>query len=248
MLATRIIPTLLTRRGELVKGRAFGPARVVGHALQAIRIYQQREVDELIVLDIGATPDGRGPDIDLVRSFAGECFMPVTVGGGITSCDDIRALLANGADKVAICTAALERPAFIAEASQRFGAQAVVAAVDVRGGVVCSRRGSAAHACGAVEWACDLERLGAGEILLTSVDRDGTLRGYDLDLIRAVSSAVNIPVIAAGGAGNYEHLAEGLRAGAHAVAAGALWSFTDSTPKGAARYLAKQGFAMRCAA
>lgn len=243
-----MIPVLLRRRQSLVKGRGFDSWRSVGHALQAIRVYQQRDVDELIVLDIGATPQGRGPDLDLVKSFAAECFMPVTVGGGVKCCDDIRALLANGADKVAICTAALGRPEFLGEASQRFGAQAVVVAIDVRDGVVWSRCAQARHCRDPVSWARECEARGAGEILLTAVDRDGTLQGYDLRLIADVCCAVNIPVIAAGGAGTYEHLAEGLRAGAHAVAAGAMWQFTDATPRGAARYLAGKGFRMRVVA
>jgi cyclase len=248
VLASRVIPILLRRGHALVKGKGFDSWRSVGHALQAIRIYQARDVDELVVLDVAATPEGRGPDLELVKSFAADCFMPLTVGGGVRSCDDIRALLANGADKVAICTAALDNPDLIDEASRRFGAQAVVISIDVRDGAVWSRCASRREARDPVEWAREAADRGAGEILLTAIERDGTLDGYDLDLIDRVSSAVSIPVIAAGGAGSYEHLAEGLRAGAHAVAAGAMWQFTEATPKGAARYLAERGFAMRVAA
>jgi cyclase len=248
MLATRVIPVLLRRGHQLVKGVGFDSWRSVGHALQAIRVYQSRDVDELVVLDVAATPEGRGPDLDLVKSFASDCFMPVTVGGGVRSCEDIRALLAAGADKVAIGTAAIDNPDLIAEASRRFGAQAVTVAIDVKAGTVWSFCGSRCRDLDPVGWATKVAAAGAGEILLTSVERDGSLAGYDLDLIRSVSEAVSIPVVAAGGAGTYEHLAEALQAGAHAVAAGAMWQFTDATPQGAARYLASRGFPMRLAA
>ena len=248
MLATRIIPTLLSRRGALVKGRGFQSNRVVGHALQAIRVYQARDCDELIVLDIGATPDERGPDFEMVSSFASECFMPVTVGGGVNTCEHIRKLLASGADKVAIGTAAIENPGLIDEAARRFGSQAITIAIDHKDRSVWVRCARRREARDPVEWAREAADRGAGEILLTAIERDGTLAGYDLNLIESVAGAVRIPVIAAGGAGSYEHLAQALRAGAHAVAAGALWQFTDATPKGAARYLAGQGFNVRVAA
>jgi cyclase len=248
MLASRIIPVLLRRGQSLVKGESFESWRSVGHALQSIRIYQSRDVDELIVMDVGATPSGRGPDIGLVRAFAGECFMPVTIGGGVRSCDDIRDLLANGADKVALCTVALGEPGLIDAAARRFGSQAVVISIDVRGGHVYSRCGREVVDKSPVAWARECEGRGAGEILLTSIEREGTLQGYDLDLIEGVASSVGIPVIASGGCGTYEHMAQALRRGAHAVAAGAMWHFTDATPKVAARYLAGQGFSMRVAA
>lgn len=247
MLATRIVPVMLQRGSTLVKGTSFNSWRSVGHSLQAVRIYNARGVDELIYLDIAATPEGRGPDFETVRKLTDECFMPITVGGGVRSVDDVRELLSAGADKVAICTAALEIPGLISDASDQFGSQAIVASVDVREpGYPCARCGTIRwELFGAVTWARALANAGAGEILLTSIDRDGTLQGYDLDLISAVSKAVNIPVIAAGGAGTYEHLYEGIKAGASAVAAGAMWTFTDATPKGAAHYLAKKGVEVR---
>lgn len=248
MLATRVIPILLRRGQALVKGKGFDSWRSVGHALQAIRVYQARDVDELVVLDIGATPEGRGPDLDLVRAFASDCFMPVTIGGGVRTCEHIRELLAAGADKVAICTAALERPELIDEASRRFGAQAVVVSIDAKAGAVWSRCARERTDRTPVQWAREAADRGAGEILLTSIEREGTLQGYDLDLITSISAEVSIPVIAAGGCGTYEHMAQALRAGAHAVAAGAMWQFCDATPKGAARYLAERGFNMRVAA
>lgn len=247
-LATRIIPVLLSKGGTLVKGRGFSHGRVVGHALQAVRIYQGRSIDELIYLDVSATAEQRGPDIALVRQLTAEMFAPLTVGGGVCTLDHCRELLRNGADKVAINTAACEGPAIISRAAEKFGRQAVTVAIDVKDSKVCTHCGTQATDWHPVDWAREVERLGAGEILLTSVDRDGTLAGYDTELIRSVASVVSVPVVAAGGAGNYEHLKEGLDAGAHAVAAGAMWSFTDATPRGAAQYLARNGYHTRIAA
>ncbi len=244
-LATRIIPVLLNKGGSLVKGRAFNHGRVVGHTLSAIRVYQGRNVDELIYLDVGATPEGRGPDLALVAQFASECFMPLTIGGGVSTIDHIRDLLANGADKVALNTAAVDTPDMITAAAEKFGRQAVVVSIDVKDGHVHTRCGTMCTSREPVAWAKEAEARGAGEILLNCVWRDGTLLGYDQRLICSVSTAVGIPVIACGGAGTYAHLAEGLAAGAHAVAAGAMWSFTDATPAGAAAYLAEQGIPVR---
>jgi cyclase len=252
-LATRIIPVLLSRGGTLVKGRRFSHSRVVGHALQAVRIYQGRGVDELIYLDVTATADGREPDTTLVRQLTAELFAPLTVGGGVRSLEHVRQLLANGADKVAINSAILECPGLIAEAAAKFGRQAVVAAIDVR--TSSDGRATAWTRCAGRDSGIDpgdlarmVEAQGAGEILLTSADRDGTLQGYHLDLIARVAGAVSIPVVACGGAGTYAHLKEGLDAGAHAVAAAAMWHFTDATPRGAAQYLARNGYHTRIAA
>lgn len=244
-LATRIIPVLLNKGGTLVKGRGFNHGRVVGHTLQAIRIYQGRNVDELVYLDVTATAQQRGPDLAMLSQFAAECFMPVTVGGGVSTLAHFRDLLANGADKVAINTAAVETPDLICRASQKFGAQAVVVSIDVVNNTVFTHCGKNNAGRGAVSWAKEIEARGAGEILINCVERDGTLQGYDLALIARVSGAVSIPVIACGGAGTYEHLRQGLAAGAHAVAAGAMWSFTDATPAGAADYLANHGISVR---
>jgi cyclase len=209
-----------------------------------IRLLERRDVDELIILDVAATPNGRGPRFDEVRALCDNLFCPVTIGGGVRNVEDIRNLLAGGADKVSINTAGLENPSLVSEASKKFGAQAVVVSIDARDGWVVRNCGS--RTCRtAVEWARNADALGAGEILLTSVERDGTLQGYDLDLIHSVSSAVDIPVIAAGGCGSYEHMQQALDAGAHAVASGAMFQFCEATPKGAARFLHEQGIATR---
>jgi cyclase len=244
-LATRIIPTLLNRGGALVKGRGFNANRVVGHTLQAIRVYQARQIDELIYLDIGATPAGRGPDVDMIKQFAHDCFMPLTVGGGIRTLPHACQLIANGADKVALGTAAVEDPCLIGAIAAKFGRQAVVVSIDVKDGQVVTHCGKRAAGLDPVQWARECEAKGAGELLVNAVDRDGTLTGYDLELVRSISEAVNIPVIACGGAGTYEHMKQALDVGAHAVAASAIWAFTDATPAGAAEYLARQGVPVR---
>ena len=244
-LARRIMPVLLNKNGTLVKGRGFSHGRVVGHTLQAIRIYQGRNVDEMIYLDVTATAEGRGPDIGMVRSLTEELFAPLTVGGGVSTIDHFRQLLANGADKVAINTAAVETPDLIGEAAEKFGRQAVVVSIDVKDGWVHTHCGRTYTGWLATNWARICDQRGAGEVLLNCIERDGTMQGYDLDLIRAVSSAVSIPVIACGGAGSYEDLRLALEAGAHAVAASAMWLFSDSTPAGAADYLASHGIPVR---
>jgi cyclase len=251
MLKIRIIPTLLFKEIGLVKGIGFDSWRRIGSALQAVKVYNMREVDELIFLDIAATPAGRQPDFRQIDELADECFMPMTVGGGVRSVQDIRDLLAVGADKVAINSAALDTPRLLSDGADQFGVQCIVAAIDVR------RHGDGRREvygdCGTrptgqdpVDWARRCETLGAGEILLTSIDRDGTMSGYDVALTAAVSAAVSIPVIASGGAGTYAHMAEVLRDGkAAAVAAASIYQFTELTPKDAKRYLREQGFSVR---
>jgi len=241
-LAYRVIPTLLCRGRELVKGKRFNAWRSVGVASQAVRIHQARGVDEIILLDIAATPEGRGPDLDLVRELTAEVFCPLTVGGGVKGLSDVRALLRAGADKVVIGTGG---PLTISEAAKVVGSQAIVASLDVRAGHATVRCGTVTTRQTALGWARSCWEHGAGEILLTSIEREGTMKGYDLDLIRDVSHAVSIPVIAHGGAGSYEHMSEALDAGASAVAAGALFQFTEGTPSGAANFLAKCGYEMR---
>lgn len=211
-----------------------------------VRLLERRDVDELIILDIAATPEGRGPRFDEVSELCSNLFCPVTIGGGVRSIEDIRRLLAAGADKVAINSMACDQPKLIDEAAQKFGSQAVVVSMDVLLGRivgVCARGDTGRHP---IEWAREVADRGAGEILLTSVERDGMMNGYDLDLIRSVADAVDIPVIAAGGCGSYQHIAEVLReTKAHAVAVGAAFQFKEMTPRGAARYLHEQGFAVR---
>ncbi len=247
----RVMPTLLFKDVGLVKGVGFDSWRRVGSAMQAVKVYDMREVDELIYLDITATNQSRSPDFQTVDELADECFMPLTVGGGVRSVDDVRRLLQVGADKVAINTAAVETPEVIRQVADRFGSQCVVASIDARaradgGYEVYSRAGTVATGKDPVWLAKELEALGAGEILLTSIDRDGTMTGYDVELVRRVAGAVSIPVIASGGAGTYAHMAEVLIDGrASAVAAASIFHFTEQTPLEAKRYLRAQGFSVR---
>lgn len=234
MLAKRIIPTMLVRGRTLVKGERFNSWRSIGHALQSAKIHAARGVDELCILDISATAEGRGPDLDLVRELSEGCFIPITVGGGVRTLEHIDQLLRAGADKVAVCTGAT--PEFISSASRRFGRQAIVVVIEHH----------------AAEWpsdvavrACFMDDAGAGEILVQSRDKDGTLEGYDLPVIQAVAQAVACPVIASGGAGTYEDMLDAFHAGADACAAGAMFAFTDNTPRGAARFLKSQGLEVR---
>lgn len=241
MLAKRVIPVILYRGSEIFKGEGFQSSRRVGSLRQAVRVYQTRGVDELILLDIS----GNQPDLDLIRDLAGECFMPATVGGGVRTLDQFASLIANGADKVSINTAAVVKPDLITEAARKFGAQAVVVSIDVKDGTVHTNSGTTDTGRDPCEFARECEARGAGEILLNSVTRDGTLTGYDLELVARVSGCVGVPVVACGGAGTYKHMKQALDAGAHAVAAGAMWTFTDATPAGAAAYLAQHGIPTR---
>lgn len=251
MLKHRVMPTLLFKEVGLVKGIGFDSWRRIGPAMQAVKVYNMRQVDELVFLDIAATPNGALPDFQLIDELADHCFMPLTVGGGVRSVEDIRALLAVGADKVAINTAAVADPQLIAKGAALFGSQCITVSIDVLrkpdGGVeVMTHCGRQPTGLDPVAWAREAERLGAGEILLGSVDRDGTMRGYDLPLIRSVTQAVNIPVIASGGAGSYAHMAEAIiEGGADAVAAASIFHFTEMTPREAKLYLAGQGLPVR---
>ena len=245
MLAKRIIPTILCRGKTAYKGKAFDSTRSVGSALAIARVHARRGVDELCILDIGATAEGRGPDLDMVRQLSAGCFIPITVGGGIRKLRDIDDLLRAGADKVAICTGAIEVPNLIEDAASRFGRQAIVACVDSLEGYAVVRSGRIGYGQQARIVAQQMDQRGAGEILLASVKRDGMMGGMDLDLIRDVSASVDIPVIASGGCGSYEHMREAFKAGADAVAAGAMFAFTDQTPKGAAWFLKNNGLEMR---
>ncbi len=250
MLKVRVIPTLLYKDVGLVKGTGFNSWRRVGSAMPAIKVYNTRDVDELILMDISATVDGREPDFDAIAELAEECFVPLTVGGGVRDIEAVRLLLRAGADKVTVNSAAYARPELITEAALRFGSQCVVATIDaVKTGdrYVChshaAKQSTHQHPA---EWAQRLEQLGAGEILIQSVERDGTLQGYDLDLIKCVTEAVSIPVIASGGAGTYQHMHEALtQAGASAVAAAAMFHFTEQTPAQAKAFLAALGVPVR---
>ncbi len=241
-LAIRVIPSLLVRGSSLVKGQGFDASRVVGHPLQAARIHQARGVDELLYLDVAATPENRGHDFAQIEKLTEGCLMPLTVGGGVRSCQDIDGLLRAGADKVLICT---EAAGLVREASDRYGSQCIVAGIDVHGGKVALRCGHESTRIDPVARARKLAKAGAGEILLQTVERDGMMKGYDLALIKRVAEVVNIPVIASCGAGSYDHMVEAVRAGASAVAAGALFQFTENTPAGAAAYLIEKGLPAR---
>lgn len=251
MLKARIIPTLLFKDVGLVKGVSFDSWRRVGAAMQSVRVYNLREVDELVFLDIAATPSGQRPNFHEIDDLADNCFMPMTVGGGVKTIEDIRDLLAVGADKVAINTAAIDTPELIRDGAREFGSQCIVISIDVRRGEG-GKPETVTH-CGRqlagrdpVEWAKQVEHLGAGEILLTSVERDGAMQGYDIDLVRDVTAAVNIPVIASGGCGNYAHMAEVLtQTRASAVAAASIFHFTEQTPREAKKFLAANGIRVR---
>lgn len=243
-LAHRVIPTILCRGRSMVKGKRFDSWRSVGVAAQAVRIHQARGVDEVCLLDIGATLEGRGPDLSLVEELSDVLFAPLAVGGGIRSVQDVRALLNAGADKVVIGTGAM--PRFLREVSDVVGTQAIVVAIDA------DDRGRAYARCGTE--ALDLEAgalaamaqaSGAGELLITSIPREGTLEGYDLGLIATIARLVDVPVIAHGGCSGYADMKAAIEAGASAVAAGALFQFTDATPKDAARYLQSKGIEAR---
>ncbi len=249
-MKVRIIPTLLWKDVGLVKGIGFDSWRRVGPVVPAVKVYNTRDVDELILVDITANRRGAVPDYESVHDFADECFVPFAVGGGITKVEHIQQLLRSGADKISINTAAYTRAGLIEEAAKKFGAQCVVASIDARlvdGRYVCfSHSGTIATTREPAEWARELESRGAGEILLTSIDRDGTMEGYDLALIEQVAQAVNLPVIASGGAGSYEHMRQAVQeAGASAVAAASIFHFTQQTPAEAKRYLAAAGVATR---
>lgn len=251
MLKHRVMPTLLLKEVGLVKGVAFDSWRRVGAAMQTVKVYNMRQVDELVFLDIAATPNGTAPDFHLIDELADECFMPMTVGGGVRSVDDIRSLLAVGADKVAINSAAVEDPSLISKGAEEFGSQCITVSIDVKRqsdgrAEVVTRCGTHATGLDPVQWAREVEQRGGGEILLGSVDRDGTMSGYDVDTIRAVTDAVGIPVIASGGAGGFQDMADAIKdGGADAVAAASIFHFTEMTPKEAKRYLHDQGLPVR---
>jgi cyclase len=251
MLKVRVIPTLLWKGMGLVKGVGFDSWRRVGPVLPALKVYNARDVDELVLVDIVASQSGDAPDHEAVADLADECSVPLTVGGGITGVAQIAALLRAGADKVAVNSAAVADPSLVEQASARFGAQCVVASIDVRrddagGYTVFTHSGTCATGRDAVAWARELASRGAGEILLTSIERDGTMQGYDLELVERIVRAVDIPVIASGGAGSYDDLVRAVRdAGASAVAAASMFHFTEQTPAGAKAAMHAAGIPVR---
>jgi cyclase len=251
MLKTRVMPTLLYKDVGLVKGVGFDSWRRVGWLMQAIKVYNMREVDELVFLDISATRENREPDYTLVDEFADECFMPLTVGGGVRTVEHVRRLLSVGADKVAINTAAMETPQLIQEVAQEFGSQCVVVSMDVKknaGGSyeVFTHSGTRATGRDPVSFSKQAEALGCGEILLTSIERDGSFKGYDLELTRMVTNAVTIPIIASGGAGSYDDMVKAIAlGGASAVAAASIFHFTQMTPLEAKQAMKTAGIPVR---
>ena len=261
MLAKRIIPCLDVNRGRVVKGIRFVDLVDAGDPVEQARRYDREGADELVFLDITASSDSREIVHEMVRRVADSVFIPFTVGGGIRSVEDMRAMLASGADKVSINTAAIECPSTITDGARAFGSQAVVAAIDARRrsqpethnpqSAICAwevytHGGRTATGLDAIEWAREVERLGAGEILLTSMDCDGTRHGYDIELTRAVSEAVSIAVIASGGAGSLEHLYQALSEGeASAVLAASIFHFGEFSIGQAKEYLRSRGLPMR---
>lgn len=253
MLAKRIIPCLDVANGRVVKGVQFLGLRDAGDPVEIARRYDAEGADEIVFLDIQASTDNRDTMLDVVRHTAEEVFMPLCVGGGIRAIEDIRRLLSAGADKVSINTPAIENPNFVNEASKRFGAQCIVVAIDAKktdhGYIVKShggRDGGRPTELDPVEWAKEVEDRGAGEILLTCIDNDGTKNGYNIEMTRKVADAVGIPVIASGGAGNLEHLREALdEGGADAALAASIFHFQEYTIHEAREYLAKNGIHVR---
>jgi len=255
MLAKRIIPCLDVDRGRVVKGIKFVSLVDAGDPVEQARAYDAQSADELTFLDITASSDKRAIMIGMARRVADEVFIPLTIGGGLSSVEDIRAVLRAGADKVSVNTAAVERPELIPAAAETFGSQCVVLAIDARrrnandaakGWEVFTHGGRKRVDLDAIEWANRAEDLGAGEILLTSMDRDGTRDGYDLELTRAISSSVRIPVIASGGAGKLEHFFEALTVGgASAVLAASLFHFGDYKIEDVKNYLRERGVVVR---
>lgn len=251
MLTKRIIPCLDVTGGRVVKGTNFVNLRDAGDPVELAAFYDREGADELVFLDITASARGRKTVLDMVYRTAGDVFIPFTVGGGIGSLDDIRAILSAGADKVSINTAAVQNPRLVAEGAERFGSQCIVVAIDARRNgpdswEVYVHGGRTPTGIDALEWARRAEALGAGEILLTSMDRDGTKDGYDLALTRAVARAVNIPVIASGGVGTLEHIAGGLTAGeADAALAASIFHFGEYSIHQVKEYLQQRGVPVR---
>lgn len=249
MLARRLIPCLDVKDGRVVKGINFLELRDAGDPVAQAAAYEAQGADELCYLDISASPEGRSTIVDIVRRTADQVFMPLTVGGGVRTVADAERLLLAGADKIAMNTQAIRTPDLVREAAERFGNQAIVVAVDAkRTGdhwEVFSHGGRTPEGLDALEWCKKVADLGAGELLVTSMDRDGTGKGYDLELIRAIATSVSIPVIASGGVGKLADLADGLEAGADAVLAASIFHFGHHTIGEAKAYLAGRGIAVR---
>ena len=252
MLKVRIIPTLLWKNFGLVKGIGFDSWRRVGSILPAVKVFNARQVDELIVVDITASIEKRNPDLEMVAEIAHECFVPLTIGGGITNIDQIKQLLRMGADKVSINSAAFDNPDLISDGAGKFGSQCIIASIDAVKGTdgryYChSHAGSKSTTHEVMEWAAKMEEKGAGEILLTDVALDGTMNGYNLELINNVSKVVKIPVIASGGAGTMEDFVDvfSSKGNADAALAASIFHFKEIGIPELKRYLQDEGIVMR---
>ena len=254
MFKVRVIPCLDVKDGRVVKGVNFVDLRDAGDPVEAAIAYDAAGADELCFLDITATHENRGIMLDVVRRTAEACFMPLTVGGGVRTVDDINTLLRSGADKASINSAAVSRREFVKEAAEKFGDQCIVVAIDAkrvkRGGSdrweIFSHGGRKATGIDAIEYAQEVVSLGAGEILLTSMDRDGTRQGFDLPLTRAIADSVSVPVVASGGVGNLDHLVDGIREGrANAVLAASIFHFGEFTIRQGKDHMARAGLPMR---
>jgi cyclase len=255
MFKVRLIPCLDVKDGRVVKGVKFVNLRDAGDPVEAAKAYDAAGADELCFLDITASHEGRGTLLDAVRRTAEACFMPLTVGGGVRTVEDVRVLLASGADKVSINTAAVTRRAFVGEAAEKFGEQCIVVAIDAKKvsndgerdrWEIFTHGGRNPTGLDAVDYAREVVSLGAGEILLTSMDRDGTKVGYDVALTRAIADAVTVPVIASGGVGNLDHLVEGIRDGhATAALAASIFHFGEFTIREAKQHMANAGLPVR---
>ena len=250
MFKVRVIPCLDVKDGRVVKGVNFVDLRDAGDPVEAAIAYDAAGADELTFLDINATHENRGTMMDVVRRTAEACFMPLTVGGGVRTVDDIKALLRAGADKVSINSAAVARREFVKEAAEKFGEQCIVVAIDAkRAGSrweIFTHGGRKSTGIDAIEFAQEVVSLGAGEILLTSMDRDGTRTGFDIELTRAIADSIPVPVIASGGVGNLDHLVEGIRSGhATAVLAASIFHFGEFTIRQAKDYMQRAGLPMR---
>ena len=250
MLKNRIIPCLDVKNGRVVKGVNFENLVDAGDPVAQAKFYYEQGADELCFLDIAATDENRGVILDVVKKVAQVCFIPFTVGGGIKEIQDFSNLLKCGADKVSVNSAAIKNPKLISEAASKFGSQCVVVAIDAKKNEsgnyeIFTHGGKKPTGIDAIEWAKKVTNLGAGEILLTSMDKDGTKSGYDLELIKKITSQISIPVIASGGVGNLEHLAEGLKSGASAVLAASIFHFKEYSIKQAKDFLDEQKIAVR---
>ena len=250
MLKNRIIPCLDIKDGRVVKGVNFENLIDAGDPVIQAEFYSKQVADELCFLDITASSDNRSIIYNMVEKVAKVCFIPFTVGGGIRAIDDIRKLLLCGADKISINSAAVKNPNLVSEAAQKFGRQCIVVALDVKKNSdgkyeIYVNGGRKATGIEAIDWAKHMEELGAGEILLTSMDKDGTKSGYDLELLKMICSKLKIPVIASGGVGNLEHLSEGIKCGATGVLAASIFHFKNYTIKEAKEFLVTKNIAMR---